>query len=372
MGRDLKELRFLAYHRRVSKTTHYKRFFMPKKSGGERLISAPMPRLKSAQHWILENILGVIPVHDAAHGFVPGRSIVTNAACHVGRSLVVNWDLKNFFPTVTYPRVKGMFKSLGYPEKVATVLALICTEPDADEVELDGERYFVHTSERHLPQGAPTSPAITNILCRKFDARLQGTARSLGYTYSRYADDMTFSASDQSSVEKLNQLIWRVRAVVGDEGFEIHPDKLRIMRKGGRQEVTGLTVNEFETLLMKHDLAEVLRDPLKYMAEKYRNMMADPGAIKEKAKDYMKYDLVHVVNGFIDALGLSESLFERIIDKFFQVPAHHFLRMKRSVSLVVTDGGRIQTGTYQSPILVQWRRSSEGARTIEATFTRFE
>lgn len=135
---------------------------------------------------------------------------------------------------------------------------------------------------------------------------------------------------------------------------------------------TGLTVNEFETLLMKHDLAEVLRDPLRFMAEKYRNMMADPGAIKEKAKDYMKYDLVHVVNGFIDALGLSESLIERIIDKFFQVPAHHFLRMKRSVSLVVADGGQIVTGTYQSPILVQWRRSSEGARTIEATFTRFE
>ncbi len=243
MGISLGELRFLAYNRAVSKTTHYKRFYMPKKTGGKRLISAPMPRLKAAQHWVLENILYKLPVHDAAHGFVPGRSIVSNASAHVGRDLVVNWDLKDFFPTVTYRRVKGLFQSLGYSEKVATVLALICTEPDAEEVELDGERFFVHISERRLPQGAPTSPAITNLLCRRFDSRLKGTADKLGFTYTRYADDLSFSTSGESK-EHLHKLLWRVRAIVTDEGFKVHPDKLRIMRKGARQEVTGLTVNE--------------------------------------------------------------------------------------------------------------------------------
>ena len=105
-------------------------------------------------------------------------------------------------------------------------------------------------------------------------------------------------------------------------------------------------------------------------------MLRDPGAIKEKAKDYMKYDLVHVVNEFIDSMGLSESLIERIIDKFFQVPASRFLRMKRGVSLIVSDNDtgtvRIVSGTYQSPILVQWRKTETQTRSVNVTFTRFE
>ncbi|MEK6215691.1 MAG: reverse transcriptase family protein, partial [Boseongicola sp.] len=200
--------------------------------------------MKAAQWWILENLLNPLPVHDAAHGFVNGRSIVTNASAHVGRDLVINWDLKNFFPTVTYTRVKGLFRSFGYSEKIATVLGLLCTEPDAEQVELDGEDYFVHSSKRHLPQGAPTSPAITNLLCRRFDARLKGIAEQLGFHYTRYADDLSFSASGKEAGEQVRKLLWRVQAVVGEEGFQVHPDKLRIMRKGGRQEVTGLTVNE--------------------------------------------------------------------------------------------------------------------------------
>ena len=139
---------------------------------------------------------------------------------------------------------------------------------------------------------------------------------------------------------------------------------------------TGLTVNEYETLLMRHDLVEVLENPVRFMAQRGVNMLRDPGAIKEKAKDYMKYDLVHVGNEFIDSMGLSESLIERIIDKFFQVPAKRFLRMKRGVSLIVSDDetgkGRIVSGTYQSPILVQWRKAEDRLRHVNVTFTRFE
>ena len=139
----------------------------------------------------------------------------------------------------------------------------------------------------------------------------------------------------------------------------------------------GLTVNEYETLLMKYDLAEVLRNPLRFMARKGRNMLRDPRAIPNKAKNYAKYDLVRLVNKVVDTLGLSESLVERIIDKCLAVPAERFLRMKRSVSLLVTEDesngtGTIEQGRYQSPILVQWRESSPQARRIRVHLTRFE
>lgn len=139
----------------------------------------------------------------------------------------------------------------------------------------------------------------------------------------------------------------------------------------------GLTVNEYETLLMKHDLVEVLHNPLRFMAQKGRNMLRDPGAIPGKAKNYAKYDLVRVVNAFLDTLGLSESLIERVIDKFLAVPAEHFLRMKRSVSLLVTEDesngrGTIVQGRYQSPILVQWQKTEHQMRRVRVTLRRFE
>jgi retron-type reverse transcriptase len=237
------ELRFLAYHREVSSVTHYHRFQMPKKRGGFRNISAPMPRLKHAQTWILENILNLVPLRDEAHGFRAGRSIVSNAEPHVGEDLVINLDVKDFFPTVTMWRVFGVFQSLGYSPSIATVLALLCTELPVEELELDNKTWYVATGERHLPQGGPTSPAITNILCRRMDARLAGIADKHGFNYTRYADDLTFSASGEAA-DASQKLLWHVKKVVSEEGFELHPDKQRMMRDGRRQEVTGLVVND--------------------------------------------------------------------------------------------------------------------------------
>ena len=125
MGIKIGELRFLAYDRTVAKVDHYARFTIPKKSGGVREISAPMPRLKRAQYWVLVNILQPLEAHDAAHGFRAKRSILTNARPHAGRRVVINIDLKDFFPTISYRRVKGFFVRLGYPEEVAAPLALI-------------------------------------------------------------------------------------------------------------------------------------------------------------------------------------------------------------------------------------------------------
>lgn len=237
------ELRFLCFSRAVSKTTHYRRFQIPKKTGGFRKISAPMYRLKDAQYWVLQHILDKIALNDAAHGFVPTRSIVSNARPHVGAGVVINLDLQNFFPTITFPRVKGVFRKLGYSESTATILGLLCTEPDIDEVELDGENWFVSAGDRFLPQGAPTSPAITNILCRKMDRRLQGLAQKLGFTYTRYADDLTFSASGEGE-KKVNLLLKFIKQIIENEGFILHPEKTRIMRTGRRKEVTGIVVND--------------------------------------------------------------------------------------------------------------------------------
>jgi retron-type reverse transcriptase len=243
MGVPVGQIRFLAFSRQVSRTTHYQRFYVPKKSGGERLISAPMPRLKAAQTWILTNILDLVPPHGAVHGFLPGRSIVTNATPHVGAAVVINLDLKDFFPSITYRRVKGVFRALGYSESVATILGLLCTEPQVDQVELDGETWYVATGERHLPQGSPASPAITNILCATLDRRLQGLAGKLGCSYTRYADDLTFSASGEGT-KHINILKNAVKAIIESEDLALHPGKTRVMRQGSRKEVTGVVVND--------------------------------------------------------------------------------------------------------------------------------
>ena len=241
MGITLNELRFLCYTNEVSKITHYQRFAIQKKTGGVRMISAPMPRLKRLQYWILDNILQQIPLAEQAHGFVPSKSIVTNAKPHLQQKVVINLDLKDFFPTVAYPRIKGLFAGQGYGSEVATLLALICSEPETQTVEMDAQRYYIHSKQRYLPQGAPTSPMISNIICRRLDARLQGLATKYGFIYTRYADDLTFSSQQTDKIQAL--LNW-VKVTVKEEGFVLHPDKTRIMHQGARQEVTGIVVNQ--------------------------------------------------------------------------------------------------------------------------------
>jgi retron-type reverse transcriptase len=242
MGITVGELRFLAFARKISTTTHYVRFKIPKKTGGERLISAPMPRLKNAQQWILTSLLEKVELHDTAHGFRAGRSIVSNARPHVGAEAVINLDLQDFFPSIEYRRVKGLFRSLGYSEAAATIFALLCTEPEIETVELDGRTWYVALSERHLPQGAPSSPAITNMLCRRLDRRLLKMADECGFAYTRYADDLTFSASGES-LQNICNVLRRTESIVTHEGFAIHPRKTRVMRRSRQQEVTGIVVN---------------------------------------------------------------------------------------------------------------------------------
>jgi RNA-directed DNA polymerase len=244
LGVTILQLRGMAYHRDAATSLHYVRFTIPKRDGTERPIWAPKKRLKAAQRWILHNIVERLPVHGAAQGFLVGRSILSNAAVHVNSKILLKMDIKEFFPTVTLRRVKGVFRRAGYRDGISTLLALLCTEAPREVVQLEGKTYYVSLGPRCLPQGAPTSPAITNAICLRLDRRLAGLAKKLGWRYTRYADDMTFSLPEEHKGKpRLGTMMGCVRRIVAAEGFEVKDEKTRVHRTGGRQSVTGLVVN---------------------------------------------------------------------------------------------------------------------------------
>ena len=236
------ELAWLTYHRAASSLDHYSRFAIPKKRGGTRVLSSPKRRLRVAQNWLLEHILAPLPVHEAAAAFRPGLSVVDNAARHTGRAVVARIDLKDFFPSVTLPRVRRLFREMGYSGGVATLFALLATEAPRAAVTLDGLPRFVAIGERSLPQGACTSPALTNLLCRRLDSRLAGAAEALGFRYSRYADDLVFSHTEASA--PVGILLALARRIIADVGFTVNEEKTSVLRPQHRQVVTGIVVNE--------------------------------------------------------------------------------------------------------------------------------
>jgi retron-type reverse transcriptase len=237
-------LRFLAFHADATPVSHYVRFAVPKRSGGERWLAAPMPQLAATQEWILINILEKLPVHAAAHGFVAGRSTVSNAQPHVKKTIVVNTDLKDFFPTVTFRRVAGLFREIGYSPAVSTILALLCTDAPRRKVVYADKTFYVAAGARALPQGACTSPAISNLVAKRLDSRLSGITGKLGWTYTRYADDLSFSASGEEAKEKIGYVLARVRHIAQDEGFAVNETKTRVLRQNNLQLVTGVVVND--------------------------------------------------------------------------------------------------------------------------------
>lgn len=222
----------------------YVSFTIPKRDGGEREICAPKGQLRWVQHQIYTKILSQVPVHDAAHGFIAGRSTVTNAEPHRGASMLLKFDLSDFFPTIHYFRVQGLFASLGYAvgdgrfsnddasSRIAPTLARLCVYA-ADATRFGAGR---------VPQGAPTSPAISNLVCRGLDARLDGLAVRMGGVYTRYADDLTFSFRDNAL--NVGRFRWWVDQICHQEGFFVNQKKFRLIRGSQRQTVTGIVVND--------------------------------------------------------------------------------------------------------------------------------
>ena len=243
IGISIPKLRWLAFHHPASRTSHYTNFTVPKKSGGLRTLSSPKSGIRQCQTWIQNQILSHVAVADPAHGFVPRRSTLTNARPHVHAQIVINTDLADFFPSITFWRVEGVFRELGYSPAVATILALLCTESPRRQVVYNGEKLFVAVGERSLPQGACTSPTLSNLVARRMDSRLSGIVQKLGWTYTRYADDATFSVRDSAAEKHVGYLLARIRHISQEEGFQVKESKTRILRQNTCQSVTGITVN---------------------------------------------------------------------------------------------------------------------------------
>lgn len=251
------DLKALAYKTGREQLWHYHYRVLAKNGGSVRLIEAPKTRLKELQRRILSEILEKIPPHSAVHGFVKGRSIRTFVEPHVRRGVVVRMDLRDFFPGISGARVQALFRTLGYPESVADLLGGICTNAvrrsiwrhaagsiDPHELSEIAALY----AQPHLPQGAPTSPALANMCGYRLDCRLTGLAKSVGARYSRYADDLAFSGDEQFA-KRVERFSLHAAAIATEEGFSVHHRKTRIMRQGVRQHLAGLVTNQHANVI---------------------------------------------------------------------------------------------------------------------------
>jgi RNA-directed DNA polymerase len=257
LGLGIGELLWLADARGLERRAgderlrHYRYLWLERRGGGPpRPIARPKARLKAIQRWILHEILDRIPAHDAAHGFVRGRSARTHAALHAGAHTVVRIDLEDFFASVAAARVYGIFRTAGYPESVAHALTALCTtvvplsEWEAVPRSADVARHHRlgrRLATPHLPQGAPTSPALASLAATRLDRRLVALAPTLLARYSRYADDLAFSGPHDLPAGTLRRV---VTEIARDEGFRVAPGKTMVRRPHERQLVCGIVVNE--------------------------------------------------------------------------------------------------------------------------------
>ena len=213
----------------------YKEFDIPKRTGGTRRITAPTGKLKDVQKCISVLVAPYYQVPNCVHGFAEGKSVASNASMHTAKNYVLNIDLKDFFPTITYTRVVKSLKELGFNDEVSDIIARLCTIPMWDEQ--------IQMLRNSLPQGSPASPLLSNIVCSTLDQRLSVLAKRYGLTYSRYADDITFS-SNHSVYAKGGEFFKEFEDIVRSSGFKINEKKTRLQKRGSRQEVTGIIVGE--------------------------------------------------------------------------------------------------------------------------------
>ncbi len=245
-----------ADHEAVASLRHYHYHWVARKGRLPRLIEAPLPRLKGVQQRILHGILAHIPAHPSVHGFVRGRDIVTYAAPHVGQRCVLRMDVRDFFPTIRRARVLRIFLNAGYPEAVALTLANLCTATTPAAIRHSGLAAYPielawplrqRLQNRHLPQGAATSPALANLAAYRLDCRLSGLAQHFGATYTRYADDLLFSGADAFRREA-----HRCEIIAGsillEEGFSTAHRKTKIMPSSVSQRAAGLVLNQHPAL----------------------------------------------------------------------------------------------------------------------------
>lgn len=230
-----------------SPNNHYREFKIKKKSGGYRLITAPYPALLEMQEWIYHNILIQIPINPCAHGFTSKKSIITSSKLHTGRKELLKLDLKDYFPSIKINRIVFLFKSLGYPNIIAFYLASICS------------------FEESLPQGAPTSPILSNIISKILDKRLLSLSKKFNLKYTRYADDLTFSGDKIPA-----KFIEYATKIITEEGFNVNATKTRLYKKNDDEKikrkriVTGISVSE-EKIKIPRKYKRDLKQELHYI-----------------------------------------------------------------------------------------------------------
>lgn len=227
----------------INRESYYEEFEMKKKSGGTRHIMAPKGELKLIQQWIKNFILDKLDFPDYITAYQSNKSIFHNARPHIGKELVMKFDLKNYFDTITENKVYGIFMFLGYAKSVSYYLAKLCCAIPSEKHksislnQCDLEDYKPQSTSV-LPQGACTSPGISNLVAFMMDFRLQEYAAKNNFSYTRYADDLTFSGEIKNKLKKTT-----IKKIVVEEGFVLNEKKISYRHKTNRQIVTGLNVN---------------------------------------------------------------------------------------------------------------------------------
>lgn len=337
---NIKYSNLIYFTRIIPLEKKYIEFKIKKKGGGERVINAPNSGLKSIQkrlNWILQHF---ITPKVCAHGFLYEKSIKTNAKIHSNRSLVLNIDLENFFPSINFGRVRGLFKSppFNFNNGVATILAQICCNGN------------------HLPQGAPTSPVVSNFICAKLDGELLQFCKKYKCFYTRYADDMSFSMNSDSFSDELVKVKKDGSVIVGKglnsiikgNGFTINKAKVRLQGRKERQVVTGLVVNKFPNV--KREFIKETRAMLhawyKYGLEEAQNEFYKRFNTKQRKPDSGLPKYENVLTGRVEFIGMIKGqdnpVYQKLHRKLDKLFPEHGINSKYDQSalpLVVTEGG---------------------------------
>lgn len=272
--------------------TQYKILEIPKRNGVDvRELNAPVLPLKSIQRWILENILYKIPVEECVNGFVPGKSIVSNAYPHLKSKYIVKMDIVDFFPSIQFGVIKKYFYEIGYSNKIANALASLCT------------------FDYHLPQGAPTSPYLANLICFEMDRRIKKLCLKHNLKYTRYADDITISGD--SKVFWIKDV---VEKIVNSYNFEINREKTVLLKPGDRKRVTGIIVNE--KLSVPKNMVRELRKNIYFIQRYGINSHLDRIQFKGLHQEYISK--LYGIVSFIKMVDLEKGLFfKSLLDDIF-------------------------------------------------------
>ena len=291
---------------------HYRYRWKARRIDHPRLIEAPKQRLKVVQRWLLAEVLERIPPHEAAHGFRKARSVRSFTHSHTGQTVLLKMDLKDFFPSIRPARVLHVFLTAGYPEPVAELLAGLCTTltPSAvlHGVPTEHQAAVRRIYEcRHLPQGAPTSPALANLCAYRLDSRLAGLSGAAGASYTRYADDLLFSGGPEFA-RTVHSFQIGVARIAIEEGFEMNARKTRVMRQGQSQRAGGLVLNAKQNIARgEYDrLKAILYNCLRYGPESQNR------GEERNFREHLRGRLTHFASVAPARVGKLWAIFEQI------------------------------------------------------------